>query len=156
MLSEELLGRADLPRLVVVSVAITGSILLMLNILLVGCFMYRKRRQRLREGVLKFAMTCSTVLGPAGGGFAELLYMCYWHSSVMWCGMSDLDMLPYFSAVLYFLNYPSMPGCQKISGCALCLSRFIQTNSSCNFQTITKLIWFEISAKTSSLQILTC
>ena len=92
MFSEELLGRADLPRLVVVSVAITGSILLFLNIILVGCFMYRKRKQRLREGVSAYITldalqscvgTCWRLV--AGDGFADVLYMCYWHSSVvMW------------------------------------------------------------------------
>lgn len=71
MLSEELLGRADLPRLVVVSVAITGSILLMLNILLVGCFMYRKRRQRLREASEQSSSKSATIEMYAPSSYNE-------------------------------------------------------------------------------------
>ncbi|XP_049851856.1 nephrin isoform X2 [Schistocerca gregaria] len=40
---DALLGKADVPRLVIVGVSVTGALLVLFNIALVACFVYRKR-----------------------------------------------------------------------------------------------------------------
>lgn len=43
ILPDELLGKADVPRLVIIAVSITGGVLLLFNILLVVYFILKKR-----------------------------------------------------------------------------------------------------------------
>ncbi|XP_063232440.1 nephrin isoform X2 [Bacillus rossius redtenbacheri] len=45
----DILSKADTPRLVIIGVAVTGTLLVLLNVALVVCFIYRKRNKRLRE-----------------------------------------------------------------------------------------------------------
>jgi uncharacterized membrane protein len=54
-----LLGKGDIPRLVIIGVSVTGVLLVLLNVGLVACFIYRKRNKRLREG------TVGSVLGES-------------------------------------------------------------------------------------------
>ena len=55
MLPEELLGKADVPRIIIISVSITMAILLIFNISLVACFIFRKKNRKMNKGiVLKF------------------------------------------------------------------------------------------------------
>lgn len=109
MLSDELLGRVDLPHLVVVSVAITGSILLFLNILLVGCFMYRKRRQRLREGVFLHYLICGALQTPFGSLLlvVVLLFCCICDAT---CGLCNVTLTCFchqfaFVFLFFFVNF---------------------------------------------------
>ncbi|KAK6619129.1 hypothetical protein RUM44_003511 [Polyplax serrata] len=50
MLPEELLGKADIPRIIIISVSITGVILLLFNVLLVACFILRKKNKKVKKG----------------------------------------------------------------------------------------------------------
>lgn len=52
MLPEELLGKADIPRIIIISVSITGVILLLFNVLLVACFIVRKKNKKTKKGML--------------------------------------------------------------------------------------------------------
>lgn len=54
-----LLGKGDIPRLVIIGVSVTGTLLVLLNVGLVACFIYRKRSKRLQEG------TVGSVLGES-------------------------------------------------------------------------------------------
>lgn len=103
MLSDELLGRVDLPHLVVVSVAITGSILLFLNILLVGCFMYRKRRQRLREGVFLHYLICGALQTPFGSLLlvVVLLFCCICDAT---CGLCNVTLMCFLSSICFCIS----------------------------------------------------
>lgn len=51
MLPEELLGKADIPRIIIISVSITGVILLLFNVLLVACFILRKKNKKVKKGM---------------------------------------------------------------------------------------------------------
>lgn len=62
-----LLGKADIPRLVIIGVSVTGALLVLLNVGLVTCFIYRKRNKRLREG------TVGSVLGESMSRFHKEL-----------------------------------------------------------------------------------
>lgn len=48
-----LLEKGDLPKIVIISVSIVGAVILLINIALVICFMYKKRVKRLR-GIFEF------------------------------------------------------------------------------------------------------
>jgi hypothetical protein len=47
-----LLGKGDIPRLVIIGVSVTGTLLVLLNVGLVACFIYRKRNKRLQDGAV--------------------------------------------------------------------------------------------------------
>nr|CAD7404434.1 unnamed protein product [Timema poppensis] len=47
-----ILSKADTPRLIIIGVAVTGTLLVLINVALVICFIYRKRNRRLKEGVI--------------------------------------------------------------------------------------------------------
>lgn len=47
------MGKGDIPRLVIIAVSVTGALLVLLNIVLVICFIYRKRNKRLKEGIVE-------------------------------------------------------------------------------------------------------
>lgn len=49
---DELLDKADFPRLVITCVSIIGVILLFINVVLVACYMFRKRVKRIKGRVL--------------------------------------------------------------------------------------------------------
>lgn len=59
MIPDILLGKGDIPRLVIIGVSVTGTLLVLLNVGLVACFIYRKRSKRLQEG------TVGSVLGES-------------------------------------------------------------------------------------------
>nr|CAD7460983.1 unnamed protein product [Timema tahoe] len=44
-----ILSKADTPRLIIIGVAVTGTLLVLINVALVICFIYRKRNRRLKE-----------------------------------------------------------------------------------------------------------
>ena len=53
MIPEELLGKADIPRIIIISVSITGVILLLFNVLLVVCFILRKKKKKIKKGMFR-------------------------------------------------------------------------------------------------------
>jgi len=68
-----LLGKGDIPRLVIIGVSVTGALLVLLNVGLVTCFIYRKRNKRLREG------TVGSVLGESMSRcHNELAFGLFW------------------------------------------------------------------------------
>ncbi|XP_022254721.1 nephrin-like isoform X2 [Limulus polyphemus] len=53
--------KADLPRIIVISVSVVGTILLVFNIVLVICFVRRRRKKRLGEGSEKSSSKTATI-----------------------------------------------------------------------------------------------
>ncbi|PSN48808.1 hypothetical protein C0J52_25084, partial [Blattella germanica] len=64
VIPDDLLGKGDIPRLVIIGVSITGAMLVLLNVGLVVCFIYRKRNKRLREGTSGAKLHYSTTTPP--------------------------------------------------------------------------------------------
>jgi amino acid transporter len=81
-----LLGKGDIPRLVIIGVSVTGALLVLLNVGLVACFIYRKRKKRLREG------TVGSVLGESMSRFHnELAFGLSWASIFLKVEISSVE-----------------------------------------------------------------
>ncbi|XP_054719088.1 nephrin-like [Uloborus diversus] len=50
VVDEALAGKGDIPRIIIITVSVVGSCLLILNIVLVVCFVRKRRKKRLEEG----------------------------------------------------------------------------------------------------------
>ena len=63
MIRSPLSGQSEIPLIVIVTVSVAGTVLLLLNIVLISVFVAKKRRKEQQQGVIKRSTPASSTEG---------------------------------------------------------------------------------------------